>query len=351
MYDDFKKILRRYNVDYIDDWWDDLLFEWDGFSQPGTQEKWMEIILKNATLFVNFIDDLFDNSDKEDRKLMCKDLGINSNFKTAELKKKILDKVNKTIDGRDIQHKINFLSFAFDKSTIQDILADNGMYSTGKKEKLAENIARDDFLVEKSMIEWKKKLQKEDIKKICESIQIDSEGNRENLLQRINDYVFKNESKKDMQNEPLKKINFDRNLDVIHSKLRSIDDPSLMDKIVQEIELYQHPRNELKEYHYQIGLHGCLKHAIPTTEFELLRGSARPDIVVGNIAIEIKGPTRVQDLQTIADKIGRYLNQFDKLIIVLFNVQVPVKYLNDYLKGTKLYKDEVNDRIKFIIKN
>ena len=146
-------------------------------------------------------------------------------------------------------------------------------------------------------------------------------------------------------------INFDRNLDVIHSKLRSIEDPSLMDKIVREIELYQHPRNELKEYHYQIGLHGFLKHAIPTTEFELLRGSARPDIVVGNIAIEIKGPTRVQDLQTIADKIGRYLNQFDKLIIVLFNVLVPTKYLNDYLNGTKLYKDEVNDRIKFIINN
>ena len=350
MEDNFKKILSRLDVEYIEDVLNDNEFfvEWDGFPQSGTKEKWIEIILKNATIFESFIDDLFSDSNKKDRKLMCADLGIDSNSKAGELKKKILDKVNKTIDDRDIQNKINFLSSAFIVDELEDFLDDYSMSTTGKKERLVENIAINDFLVKKSMIEWKKKLQKEDIKTMCESLEINSEGNRENLLQRINDYVFKNESKKDVQNEPLKKINLDRNLDETHSKSHSIDNSSLVDKIVHEIESYRHPRKELTEYPYHVGLHGWLNHSFPKIGFELKKGSARPDIVVGNFAIEIKGPTHHKDLQTIADKINRYLQNFDKIIIVLFDIQVSETLLDDFLKGRKLYKDE--DRIKFIVK-
>jgi len=40
------------------------------------------------------------------------------------------------------------------------------------------------------MEEYKRELQKKDAKKICGFLSMDSEGNREELLQRINDYVF-----------------------------------------------------------------------------------------------------------------------------------------------------------------
>ena len=177
---------------------------------------------------------------------------------------------------------------------------------------------------------------------------MDSEGNREELLQRINDYVFENEVKTDIQNESPNKTHLSTNTDEIHSEIHLIHDPSLMDKIVQEIESYQHPRKELTEYPYHVGLHGWLNHSFPKIGFELKKGSARPDIIVGNFAIEIKGPTHHKDLQTIADKINRYLQNFDKIIIVLFDIQVSETLLDDFLKGRKLYKDE--DRIKFIVK-
>ena len=200
--DNFKKILSRLDVEYIEEILNDNeFFEWDGFPQSGTKEKWIEIILKNATIFESFIDDLFFNSNKKDRKLMCDDLGINSNSKAGELKKKILDKVNETIDNRDIQNKISFLSSAFLVDELEYILDKYEMSTAGKKERLVKNIASNDFLLGKAMIEWKKELQKDNIKKICNSLDIDSEGNRENLLQRINDYVFKNEVKIDLQKE------------------------------------------------------------------------------------------------------------------------------------------------------
>ena len=45
-----------------------------------------------------------------------------------------------------------------------------------------------------------------DIQNLCDDLDIDYEGNREKLLQRINDYVFKKEVKLDIQNESIKGI-------------------------------------------------------------------------------------------------------------------------------------------------
>jgi hypothetical protein len=348
MEDNFRKVLCHLDVEDIKEILDEFEF-------PKSQKKddLIELVLRNATVFEEAMDYLLGESTISEIRILCDDLGIYSKkILRNELEEKILNKLNKNIENRNIENKINFLSSPSDffKYDLEDILGNYGMSSTGKREKLVKEIARNDFLVGKAMIEWKKELQKDDIKKMCESLKIDSEGNRENLLQRINDYVFENEVKIYIQNESPNKTNSSRNMDEIHSELRSIDDPSLMDNVVKEIELYRHPRKQNSEYPYQIGLHGWLSRTFPATAIESIRGSARPDIIIGNIAIEIKGPTHAKDLQTIADKISRYLNNFDKLIIVLFDIQVNPTYLNDYLTGRKLYKDEVNDRIKFIIK-
>jgi hypothetical protein len=52
------------------------------------------------------------------------------------------------------------------------------------------------------------------------------------------------------------------------------------------------------------------------------RGSSRPDISIGNIAIEVKGPTYRKDLETIANKLLKYPLHFEEnMIIVLFDIQ------------------------------
>ena len=67
--------------------------------------------------------------------------------------------------------------------------------------------------------------------------------------------------------------------------------------------------------------------------YEVQRGSSRPDIVVGDIAIEIKGPTDNQGLITIADKINRYSQHFEHIIVVLFEVQIFERFYNEWYEG------------------
>ncbi len=50
--------------------------------------------------------------------------------------------------------------------------------------------------------------------------------------------------------------------------------------------------------------------------------SSRPDIIIDNVAIEIKGPTDMDDLRSIPDKIMRYTSHYDVLIIVLYDLRV-----------------------------
>ena len=76
---------------------------------------------------------------------------------------------------------------------------------------------------------------------------------------------------------------------------------------------------------------------------QIQRGSSRPDIVVNNIAIEIKGPTSQRDLNSIQSKCMRYSQHFNnKIIIVLFNVQLNQRYYEEWKKGTrKTYPDAI----------
>jgi len=74
-------------------------------------------------------------------------------------------------------------------------------------------------------------------------------------------------------------------------------------------------------YHTNLFTYLCLK--IPNKiTFEEQRGRSRPDISVGDVAIEVKGPTDKQGLVTIADKMLRYSQHFNYIIIVLFDVTI-----------------------------
>lgn len=96
------------------------------------------------------------------------------------------------------------------------------------------------------------------------------------------------------------------------------------------------------ELPYQTELVGWLKAKFPEAVIEKQRGSSRPDIVIGGIAIEVKGPTREQDLQTIADKCLRYPTYYKEgIIIVLFNVYVNSYRYKDWSDGLKRAHPEI----------
>ena len=115
----------------------------------------------------------------------------------------------------------------------------------------------------------------------------------------------------------------------------------LINQIIQNISHFKSFREYGEEFPYQIDLARYLKHYFHSTEIEVQRGSSRPDIVIDNIAIEIKGPTNNEDLRTLADKCMRYLQHFNKLIIVLFEVCVTDEFYSDWEKILKKTFPEV----------
>lgn len=123
---------------------------------------------------------------------------------------------------------------------------------------------------------------------------------------------------------------------------RMEDRRTFKEKVAEEIKQFT-PASSYFEYEkeYQLDLHGWLKKVFPSTEIEVTRSSSRPDIVVGDIAIEVKGPTDANDLATIADKAMRYMQEFSQIIVVLFNVEVAEKRYDDWYDGMKNQYSEV----------
>lgn len=103
--------------------------------------------------------------------------------------------------------------------------------------------------------------------------------------------------------------------------------------VANAIRNFKPSQNYQYELPYQTELVGWLKPEFPDAVIEKQRGSARPDIVIGGIAIEVKGPTMDKDLITIADKCLRYSKYYKQgIIIVLFNVLVNQYRYKDWLE-------------------
>lgn len=99
------------------------------------------------------------------------------------------------------------------------------------------------------------------------------------------------------------------------------------------IEEFRPAKAFTREIRYQDELYGYLVGKLGKgVTIEKQVGRSRPDIVVGNIAIEVKGPTSNAGLATIADKIARYRLGFAGIVCVLFNVQDEVHY-KEWLEG------------------
>jgi tetratricopeptide (TPR) repeat protein len=121
-------------------------------------------------------------------------------------------------------------------------------------------------------------------------------------------------------------------------------DEEFFNKLIEVIKEYRPIKPFYNEILYHTNLYTYLCEKIPgEIGFEEQRGSSRPDITIGDIAIEVKGPTNAQALVTIADKINRYTLQHDHLIVVLFDVQI-----SDQL--TERFYDEWYERIMQIYK-
>ncbi len=108
------------------------------------------------------------------------------------------------------------------------------------------------------------------------------------------------------------------------------------EQVVNEIKSFYPSGRHNNELPYQMELYRFLKEKFPKSDIEKTRGSSRPDITIEGIGIEVKGPTRVEDIQTIMEKCARYCLSHPKgVIIVLFDNQVPQWRYAEWLKGMK----------------
>ena len=333
MEDNCKKILldKKYGLKKIE-----RILKRHKFYESGNKDKLLESVSNNPTIFEMIIIELLKKSLQKQVKKMCETLGINSNSNVDELKKKISDKLKKNIKNKNIKNKIDFLGYAFDKPDLETILKRHKFPKSGNKDKLLEVCARNDFIVKEAMTKWiKSKKNMGDIQDMCKTLGMGWDGKKGELLQKIENCVFKNEITKDFQNKlTLTNPNSSKNVDEIYSKLPLTSDPALLSEVIQEIKSFE-PHKELlqKELDYQKELYGWLKRRFGQIQFEVQRGSSRPDLLIDNIAIEIKGPTENKDLATIADKCTRYGQQFEKIIVVLFQIKVTYQYWKDWKNG------------------
>ena len=109
--------------------------------------------------------------------------------------------------------------------------------------------------------------------------------------------------------------------------------PKFLLDLENKIKEFKPLRHYWKEEPYQIELAWYLKNNYKDLDIEQTKNYTRPDIIIDDIAIEIKGPTTMAELKTIPHKIITYLKEWEHLYIVLFNIQIT----NDIDKSKEIY--------------
>lgn len=132
-------------------------------------------------------------------------------------------------------------------------------------------------------------------------------------------------------------INPAATLDIIEPSAHS----ELLRDVIAEIEAFQPAKAYTEEALYQVELNGWLKSKFSSAAIEIQTGYSRPDIVIEDIAIEIKGPTKARDLDTILDKCHRYLQNHDHLVVVLFDVDVKADRYAEWLDSVNSHFPDV----------
>jgi len=110
---------------------------------------------------------------------------------------------------------------------------------------------------------------------------------------------------------------------------------TLFYKVVEATGRFEPSRRYGNEFGYHAELQGWLKSHFPDAKVELQTGSSRPDIVIRDIAIEVKGPTDNQALNTLTTKCLKYSHYYSHLIIVLFEPTFSESNHNEIVNGIK----------------
>jgi hypothetical protein len=121
---------------------------------------------------------------------------------------------------------------------------------------------------------------------------------------------------------------------------------TLFGQVIETIEKFQPTKVWGNEDSYHKELQGFLRAFFPNTKFELQTGASRPDIVIENIAIEIKGPTDGPALATLADKCMRYSHYYQNMIIVLFEPNFSNSRFDEFKKGMERHFPHVKIMVK-----
>ncbi|MBR9680222.1 MAG: hypothetical protein GOU98_00155 [Candidatus Altiarchaeota archaeon] len=128
---------------------------------------------------------------------------------------------------------------------------------------------------------------------------------------------------------------------IIDADQKAVDDGLLFTRVVNRIKRFEPFKKYDQEEKYQAGLAQWMKSEFSQTKIEYQRGSSRPDVIVDSIAIEIKGPTTSEGLRTIADKLLRYPQHFDHVVVVLFDLQTTPRYYDEWKFGISKKHPEV----------
>ena len=107
----------------------------------------------------------------------------------------------------------------------------------------------------------------------------------------------------------------------------------LISRVIDSIINFKPAKQWHNEDSYHKELLGWLKQPFPEILYELQTGGSRPDLVIGKIAIEIKGPTDDNALNTLATKILKYSQYYDHVIIVLFEPSFSERNYHEITRG------------------
>jgi hypothetical protein len=96
------------------------------------------------------------------------------------------------------------------------------------------------------------------------------------------------------------------------------EEENLPNRVVRAIKEFAPSRRYHNEFSYQTELQGWLKSRFPSSRIEIQTGASRPDIVIEDIAIEVKGPTDNRALDTLTTKCLKYSAYYKTVVLVLF---------------------------------
>jgi hypothetical protein len=123
-------------------------------------------------------------------------------------------------------------------------------------------------------------------------------------------------------------------------KFRLDPSQSLQVNVENAIRTFQPRKRYQYEIDYQNELYNWLGRYFPV-QYEVQTGSSRPDLIIKNIAIEIKGPTGNRELDTLTTKFLKYSNHYPYFIIVLFDCNFSDGHFNEISNGIRKFAPHV----------